>query len=275
MTDLERHLGRSHRPGELALPPAPPIARPERREPIPTGLKILDTLAPVARGGTAELVGPVGTGHLVLAIELSYRVGRSERETAIVGVASAPLLTRLVTDVDERDRHVVIDSTDDPAGARRALDDGASLAAGLAATGVEVLLVVDRETASATGGAAALKNHAGVSSGGGSVTLLLVDAYERGGSLPPDAGLDTRLVLSLEQVALGIYPALDPIESRAHFHRDALADDVRRVLHASTALRRAFAQPMYAAADFTGVEATWVDPEEAAEELRRLVAAVG
>lgn len=178
-------------------------------------------------------------------------------------------LSKLVTEVDEHGRHVVIES--ESAGARTAFDDGRLLARGLATSGLDVLLVIDRATVNALGSTVELKAAAGVFPRGGSVTVLLVDAYERGRELPVDAGMDTRLVFSLEQVALGIYPALDPEASRAHFHDEGIAHDVRRLLAQSTAIRRYFAQPMYAAAGYTGVEATWVDREDSESELRRLL----
>lgn len=278
MTDFESHLGRVYRPGELRLPATPAsVARPAERAPVVTGLKIVDTIAPLARGGTVELVGPAGTGHLVLVLELSYRLNRGDRESAIVAVGSTTLtagarsnLAKLVTEVDEHDRHAVIEC---PAGgdARQALEDGRALAHGLASSGLDVLLVVDRAIADAVGTAAGLKDLAGVSAGGGSVILVLLDAYERGLPVPADAGMDTRLVFSLEQVALGIYPALDPEASRANFGDDDLAAEVRRMLAASTRVRRFFAQPMFMAESHTGITATWIDREESERELVALV----
>ena len=184
MTDFEALLGHLYRPGDLRDPLA--VARPATREPIPTGLKVLDAIAPIARGGTVEMVGPTGTGHLVLVVELSYRLNRTDRESAIVAVASSQQssgasfnLGKLVTELPEHGRHAVILSDDDQ-DARQALHDGTQLARGLANTGVDVLLVVDRASADAVGGPAKLKDLAGASSGGGSITMILLDAYARG-----------------------------------------------------------------------------------------------
>lgn len=284
MTDYDRFLGHVHRPGELPFdgPPPPAVQRTAVRTAIPTGLKILDAIAPIARGGTVELVGPAGTGHLVLVVELSYRLQRTAREAAVVGVGSTRLhrgarsnLAKLVTEVDEGGRHAVIETGDDADGdqVRKALADGGRLAAGLAADGADVLLVVDRASAELAGPIATLKDLAGSSpvAGGGAVTLILVDAHERGAVLPPDAGMDTRLVFSLDQVALGVYPALDPVESRAHFTDPEHAEEVRRLLRAALDLRRAFAQPMFAAEAFTGESPTWVDREDGEREIRELL----
>lgn len=278
MTDYESLLGHVYRPGDLPdLDNPPAVARPATREPIPTGLKVLDTIAPIARGGTVEMVGPAGTGHLVLVVELSYRLNRTERESAVVAVASSrpsggawSNLGKLVTDLPEHDRHAVILSVDDQ-GASQALRQGTSLARGLANAGTDVLLVIDKATAGAVGGTAAIKDLAGRSPGGGSVTMILLDPYARDGDLPPDAGLETRLVFSAENLSLGIFPALDPVESRSAFDNSELADEVRELLRTSDAVRRYFNQPMVVAEDHTGEPPTWVDRVDAEHELRDLL----
>lgn len=280
MTDHETLLGRVYAPGELTeLQRGEPraVARPEVRQQIPTGLKVLDAIAPLARGGTVEMVGPAGTGHLVLVVELSYRLNRSDRESAVVAVASTKEsagarsnLAKLVTELPEHDRHAVILSDDDE-GARQALREGAALARGLADAGTDVLLVVDKATATALGGAPSLKDLAGLSPGGGAITMILLDPYARDADLPPDAGLETRLVFSAENLSLGIFPALDPVESRSSFDNTPLADEVRDLLRTSNAVRRYFHQPMVVAEDHTGEPPTWVGRADAEQELRQLL----
>jgi RNA polymerase sigma-70 factor (ECF subfamily) len=277
MTDYEALLGHIHRPGEIDLDAAPAVARPATREPIATGLKILDTIAPIARGGTVEMVGPAGTGHLVLLVELSYRLNRTTREAAVVAVASSLTsagarsnLGKLVTELAEHDRHAVFLSDDDE-GASRALRDGANLARGLANAAIDVLLVVDKATANAVGGPVVLKDLAGASPGGGSITMILLDAYARDADLPADAGLETRLVFSAENLSLGIFPALDPIASRAAFDNSEVAEEVRALLRTSLAVRRYFNQPMLVAEVHTGEPPTWVDRSDAEQELRTLL----
>lgn len=278
VTDYEALLGRVYAPGELGdLGDPPGVARPADRQQISTGLKILDAIAPLARGGTVEMVGPAGTGHLILVVELSYRLNRGDRESAIVAVASSrpsvgawSNLAKLVTELPDHDRHAVVLSDDDT-GARQALRDGATLARGLAAAATDVLLVVDKATATAVGGASALKDLAGLSPGGGSITMILLDPYARDGVLPPDAGLETRLAFSAENLSLGIFPALDPTESRSSFDNTPLADDVRKLLRTSNAVRRYFHQPVVVAEDHTGEQPTWIDRAEAEQELQQLL----
>lgn len=278
MSNYEALLGRVYAPGELDdLGEPRAVARPDTRQPIPTGLKVLDAIAPLARGGTVEMVGPAGTGHLVLVVELSYRLNRGDRESAIIAVGSSRQsvgawsnLAKLVTELPEHDRHAVVLSDDDE-GARQAVQDGALLARGLADAGTDVLLVIDKATSTAVGGTAPLKDLAGLSPGGGSVTMILLDPHARDADLPPDAGLETRLVFSPDNLALGIFPALDPILSRSSFDNTQLADEVRNVLRTSEALRRYFNQPMVVAEDHTGEPATWIDRGDAEHELRLLL----
>lgn len=70
MTDYTQYLKQIH-DASLDVPQAPPLHRPGP-DPTTTGLKVVDTMTPVRRGGTIELVGPVGSGQLVVAVELLY-----------------------------------------------------------------------------------------------------------------------------------------------------------------------------------------------------------
>ena len=279
MTNLEHHLGAVHQPGTLDLPEPPPIARPAAYEALATGLTVLDVLAPVARGGTVELVGPAGTGHLILVLELAERMNRNDCDPAIVAAASTRQslgawsnLGKLVTELDDPSRHAVV-LGDHPEAATQTVRDAARLAQGLAGRGTDVLLVVDKATAdAAAGGPLGLRDLAGLSAGGGSVTLLLVDPYAADAALPPDAGMDTRLVFSAEQLALRIFPALDPVLSKARFHRSDVADEVRAALAVADHVRHFFGQSMVVAQGYTGEEPSWIERTEAENELRTLLA---
>lgn len=275
MTNYDSYLGRIHSAG-VSIPSA---TRPDRPAPLvatATGLRVLDAVAPVARGGTIELAGPLGTGQLVLVVELAYRLGRGETEAAVVAVGSDvdrpgafPSYRGLVEDVDEHDRHAVVLHAG-PSDAAAALAAGSNLANGLAASGVDVILAVDRVTLDDAGldDPATL---AGLAAGGGSVTLVVVNAVPREESLPPSLGLDTRLVFSLERLFLGIFPALDPAESRAAFAEPALAGEVRQLLADAARLRAHFHQPLRVAERYTGEPATWIDQTDAENELRALL----
>lgn len=185
-----------------------------------------------------------------------------------------PELADLLTISVGATRNTVI-LTSRPEDASKALRAGARLAAGLAAAGVDVILAVDLATCAETRtDAAALAALAGLSRGGGSVTAVLVDALARGAAFPDDVGLDTRLVFSVEQLALGIFPALDPIRSHVSFAEPAHAAEVRQLLARAAQVRAYFHQPMHVAATHTGEPGLWFDRAEAEVALGDLLALV-
>ena len=260
-----------HRIDHVSL--CPPITA------TPTGLKVIDAMAPVAHGGTIEIAGPFGTGHLVIALELLYRLARTETEAACVAVGpradskdAYPDFGILIADESvAHDRHTVI-LTGPGDDAAKAVRSGASLAAGLASTGSDVLLVLDRRVLDTELGSGPARM-AGLAPGGGSVTVVVVTTYPRSGPRPEYAELstDTRLVLSIEQFVAGIFPALDPVASESAMPGVASADAVRLQLQAAARLRGYFAQPMHTAATFTGEPSVWVDQLDAEAELQELL----
>jgi len=275
MSSLFDYLSYAHAAADIDLANGPELRQLNPPIPTPTGLKIVDAMAPVARGGTIEIAGAYGTGHLVIALELLFRLGRTESETACVAVGprasgDEPYDFSILIDDSSvaRDRHCVIltDSGDDQA---RAVRSAANLAAGLAETGTDVLLVIDRRVISDIG----VRNLAGIGPSGGSVTVLVVAAYPRRGPRPDLAELDvdTHLVLSIEQFAAGIFPALDPVVSRSSMSGAQSAAAVRDQIEAADRLRRYFGQPMHASEAFTNEPAVWVDQVDAEVELQRLL----
>jgi RNA polymerase sigma-70 factor (ECF subfamily) len=182
MTDYTRYLDQIH-DASLDVPPAPPLRRPGH-DPTPTGLKIIDTIAPVRRGGTIEMVGPAGTGQLVVAVELLYRLGRTTNDVVCiaVGAAGATLgsqrdLGHLTTEPGVPGPAVVI-LTNTAAEAARAVATGATLAAGFAHAGSDVVLIVDEATVQAVA-LTALSDAAGLADEG-AVTVVAVRGLDTG-----------------------------------------------------------------------------------------------
>ncbi|MBK5224722.1 MAG: hypothetical protein JJE52_17985, partial [Acidimicrobiia bacterium] len=178
MADLTSYLDLVHDAG-VVIPDAPPLHAPDGAAPTPTGLKIIDTAAPVVRGGTIEMVGPAGAGQVVVALELLYRIGRTEAGTACVAIGAAgtaigsqPDLGHIVTEPGIPGPNAAF-LTRDPKDASKALLAGSRLARGLAVTGIDVVVVVDSPTLREVGAAAAV-GLAGLSEGGGSVTVVAI-----------------------------------------------------------------------------------------------------
>lgn len=273
MTDFRSLLGAVHGP-DLRVPPASPLGSPSAT-PTVSGLRVIDSVAPVRRGGTIEMVGPAGTGHVVLALELLYRIGRTEEDIACVAVGAAGAAVGSQADlghvatspeVPGPSAAVLWESGDD---ARAAFDAGAALAGGLAHDGLDVVFVVDGETFGHVG-IEALRDAGGLADSG-AVTTVLVRPLPRNESLPAAAGCDATLVFSLEQFALGIFPAVDPVQCTSVFDPSPVGARAIARLKESADVRSWFAQPMFMAEDFTGDAGTWVEPADADADLTRLL----
>ena len=269
MTDYARYLNQIH-DASLDLPPAPPLRRPGP-DPTTTGLKVIDTIAPVRRGGTIELVGPAGTGQLVVAVELLYRLGRTTNDVVCiaVGAADAALgsqrdLGHLTTEPGIPGPAAVI-LTKTASEATQAVTTGARLAAGVAHAGSDTVLIVDEPTVQAVA-TTTLIDAAGVTEEG-AVTVVAVRALEQAAPLPAHLGFDTTLVFSVEQFALRIFPAIDPTQSTSRFAVSVAGERARQHLRHAAALRQWFNQPLFIAGDYTGTPGNWIEPATAEQEL--------
>ena len=273
MSDYTRYLNQIH-DATVDVPSAPPL-RPPGPEPTTTGLKVIDTMAPVRRGGTVEMVGPAGTGQLVVAVELLYRLGRTTNDVVCVAVGAAgealgsqPDLGHLTTEAGVPGPAAVI-LTESAAEAVQAVATAARLAAGLAHAGADVAMIVDEPTVLAVG-AVALSEVAGVAAAG-SVTVVAVRSLDTTRQLPLRLGFDTRLVFSVEEFALGIFPAIDPVQSTSRLATSEVGDRARDHLQHGAALRQWFSQPMFIAEGYTGEAGDWAEPAIAQRELAELL----
>jgi len=272
MTDYRSYLGAVH-DATLDVPEAPPL-RPPTSTPTVTGLKVIDTMAPIRRGGTIEMTGPAGTGQLVVSFELLYRLGRTEHDVACVGVGLAGAaigsqrdLAHIVTDPGVPGPNAAILATE-PDDVTSAFQAGSRLAAGLASQGLDVVVAVDRpsleqldtETLTASAGLAAK----------GSVTVVALNTLDRTTTADEPIGLDTTLVFSLEHLAMHIFPAIDAARSASAFPLSQAAHAAKHRLEEAATLRAWFSQPIYVAQDYTGVAGIWLEPDDAETELAGL-----
>jgi len=269
MTDYTTYLDQIH-DASLQVPAAPPLRRPDTGR-ATTGLKVIDTMAPVRRGGTIEMVGPAGTGQLVVALELLYRLGRTPKDIACVAVGATGAaigsqrdLGHVTTEPGIPGRNAAI-LTKDPSEGPQALTAGATLAAGLAQAGLDVVLVVDEPTIRSVD-PKTLANAAGIAEEG-AVTVIAVRTVDPGTQLPPQLGFDTTLVFSIEQFALRIFPAIDPTECVSRFAISDTAERAKRHLRRAATARSWFNQPLFVAEDFTGTAGEWIEPIDAEQEL--------
>lgn len=264
-------------PQELAAIPSASLA-PAGSDLLATGVRVIDGVVPIRRGGTVDFLGPVGTGHLVVLTEIALNLAAGAGG-AVVALASrardqdgsAVRLQRL-NDAAEGipALTVVIDADPDLAAALAAAGRLASMLAG---EGRDVLLVVDRVTAAQIE-PSALEAVAGLAKAG-SVTVMRLAPHARDAEPVEPWPTDSTLVLSLERMAAGIYPTVDVLTSRSglidggELSEEALrvAAGVRQAIRVAASVDRLLAQPFHVAEAYTGTPGIRVSPGQARAEL--------
>ncbi|TSC66946.1 MAG: F-type H+-transporting ATPase subunit beta [Parcubacteria group bacterium Gr01-1014_66] len=229
--------------------PAPPLVdRPIKTEVFPTGIKVIDLLAPFIRGGKVGLFGGAGVGKTVLLKELIRNVAEESKGVSVfAGVGER---TREGNDLYQEMKEAgVLDKTALVFGQMNEVP-GARLRTPLAALtmaeyfrdeeGKEVLLFIDNifrfsqagsevsallgRMPSAVGYQPTLASEMGelqeriASTTRGSVTsvqAIYVPADDITDPAPATtfSHLDSTIVLSRALTELGIYPAVDPLAS--------------------------------------------------------------
>jgi RNA polymerase sigma factor (sigma-70 family) len=269
------------------LPPGrPPLSRPQSPGRLATGIKVLDTLVPLPRGGVVDLTGPIGTGHLVLVAETLHNLA-TEGPAALVAVTlaersptgvSARLWKLLDAQAPAAERTVVICAPTGREAEAAAL--AARIAAWLAHGGANVLLAVDEGVAERTG-PGLFDDGVGLCDGAqGAVTGLRVTAHAVGAAAVASwVGADAEVRLGTAEMVAGQLPAVDVLASRsALLDGDALPLDERAAAHeARTLLARAaelrdfLTQPLQVTEPSTGIPGEAVATQESVAGLRRLL----
>lgn len=276
-------------PGASAeVPAGVTLHRPLPAGRLETGLKVLDAVVPWPCGGTVDLLGPVGTGHLVLMLEVLRNL-HTRGPAALVAVASvdtpsdfAGRLQHLVGPDMRPHRTVVVEA---PSGDEAAaMEYGARLAGGLAAEGAAVLLVVDRLIGERLG-TGLFRAVVGVSADGvGSVTGVRVAPHPRDEEPTPhwgEAGATT--VLGVMELVAGVFPAVDVLASGSTLVTDgqltvrecATALACRELLAHAREVRTFLTQPMWTAEPYTGQPGETVAAAAATSGLADLVRNAG
>lgn len=290
MTDVRTLLGAMYDLDDPmpALPPGrPPLSRPESPGRLATGIKVLDTLVPLPRGGIVDLTGPIGTGHLVLVAEILHNVaaGGSAALVAVTSAersptgASARLWKLLDAQAPAAEHTAVVCAP--PGQEAEAVGLARRLAGWLAHGGATVLLVVDEIVAERTG-PGLFDGSIGLCDGGpGAVTGLRVAAHAVSGArAAPWPGADAEVRLGAAEMVVGQLPAVDVLASRsALLDGDALPFEERTAAHEARALlaraariRDYLTQPLQVTEAATGTPGEAVPPQESIKGLGRLLA---
>jgi F-type H+-transporting ATPase subunit beta len=297
-----------------------------KTEILETGIKVIDLIAPIAKGGKVGLFGGAGVGKTVLIQELINNIAKFHSGNSVfAGVGER---TREGNDLyHEMEESGVLDKTslvfgqmNEPPGARlRVALTGLTMAETFRDEGKDVLLFVDNifrftqagaevsallgRLPSAVGYQPNLQQEMGAlqeritSTKKGSVTsvqAVYVPADDLTDPAPATtfAHLDSTISLNRSLTEIGIYPAVDPLDSSStildpeivgeeHYRvarevqrilqrykdlqdiiaimgMEELSDDDKQTVQRARRIQRFFSQPFHVAEGFTGTPGAYV-----------------
>lgn len=306
-----------------------------KTEILETGIKVIDLLAPMAKGGKVGLFGGAGVGKTVLIQELINNIAKFHSGSSVfAGVGER---TREGNDLYyEMEESGVLANTsfvfgqmNEPPGARlRVALSGLAIAETFRDEGKDVLLFVDNifrftqagaevsallgRLPSAVGYQPNLQQEMGAlqeritSTKKGSITsvqAVYVPADDLTDPAPATtfAHLDSTISLNRALTEIGIYPAVDPLDSSStildpevvgetHYNTareaqrvlqqykdlqdiiailgmDELSDEQRKVVNRARRLQRFLAQPFFVATQFTGNDGAYIKVEDTVKDV--------
>ena len=329
---------------ELRMPihrAAPPF---EQQQPVAqvfeTGIKVIDLLAPYARGGKIGLFGGAGVGKTVLILELIHNIATEQGGYSVfagVGERSregSDLLNEMTESGVIEKTALVFGQMNEPPGARmRVAMTGLTLAEYFRDVKKQnMLLFIDNifryiqegsevsallgRLPSAVGYQPTLATEVGeleeriASTRDGSITsvqAIYVPADDLTDPAPAAifSHLDATTVLSRAISEIGIYPAVDPLDSSSrildpmvvgqeHYSvamrvqeclqryrelqdiiailgMDELSDEDRTVVHRARRVQRFLSQPMFVAEVFSGIPGRYVKIRDTITSFRAIV----
>jgi len=311
-----------------------------KTEILETGVKVIDLIAPIAKGGKVGLFGGAGVGKTVLIQELINNIAKFHSGNSVfAGVGER---TREGNDLYyEMKEAGVLDKTslvfgqmNEPPGARlRVALSGLAMAEAFRDDGKDVLLFVDNifrftqagsevsallgRLPSAVGYQPNLQQEMGAlqeritSTKKGSITsvqAVYVPADDLTDPAPAAtfAHLDSTIVLNRGLTEIGIYPAVDPLDSNStildpeivgeeHYRvarevqrvlqqykelqdiiailgMEELSDDQKQTVNRARRLQRFLAQPFHVAEQFTGNPGSFIKLEDSIKDAADILA---
>ena len=311
-----------------------------KAEILETGIKVIDLIAPIAKGGKVGLFGGAGVGKTVLIQELINNIAKFHSGNSVfAGVGER---TRegndLYYEMEEAGvlakTSLVFGQMNEPPGARlRVALAGLAMAESFRDDGKDVLLFIDNifrftqagaevsallgRLPSAVGYQPNLQQEMGAlqeritSTKKGSITSIqavYVPADDLTDPAPATtfAHLDSTITLNRALTEIGIYPAVDPLDSSStvldpevvgeeHYNtaREAqrilqqykelqdiiailgmeeLSDDQKQTVNRARRLQRFLAQPFYVATQFTGNEGVYIKVADTVKDVKDILA---
>ncbi len=311
-----------------------------KTEILETGIKVIDLIAPIAKGGKVGLFGGAGVGKTVLIQELINNIAKFHSGNSVfAGVGERTRegndLYHEMKDAGVLDKtSLVFGQMNEPPGARlRVALAGLAMAESFRDEGKDVLLFVDNifrftqagaevsallgRLPSAVGYQPNLQQEMGslqeriTSTKKGSITsvqAVYVPADDLTDPAPATtfAHLDSTIVLNRGLTEIGIYPAVDPLDSNSrildpevvgeeHYTvaREAqrilqqykelqdiiailgmeeLSDDQKQTVNRARRLQRFLAQPFFVATQFTGNDGVYIKVADTVKDVKDILA---
>lgn len=311
-----------------------------KKEILETGIKVIDLIAPLTKGGKAGLFAGAGVGKTVLIQELINNIAEFHKGNSVfAGVGER---TREGKDLyEELNDSGVLDKTslvfgqmNEPPGARlRVALAGLAMAESFRDEGKDVLLFIDNifrytqagaevsallgRLPSAVGYQPSLQQEMGAlqeritSTKKGSITsvqAVYVPADDLTDPAPATtfAHLDATIVMNRALTEIGIYPAVDVLDSSStsldpevvgqeHYEvarevqrvlqqykelqdiiailgMEELSDDQKQIVARARRLQRFFAQPFFVAEQFTGNPGVYIKLEDTIRDAKDILA---
>ena len=307
---------------------------------LETGIKVIDLICPITKGGKVGLFGGAGVGKTVLITELINNIAKFHSGNSVfAGVGER---TREGNDLyNEMSESGVLDKTslvfgqmNEPPGARLRVGlTGLTLAEGFRDQGKDVLLFIDNifrftqagaevsallgRLPSAVGYQPNLQQEMGAlqeritSTKAGSITsvqAVYVPADDLTDPAPATtfSHLDSTIVLSRDLTELGLYPAVDPLDSSStildpeiigeeHYNTarevqrllqrykdlqdiiailgmEELSDEDKETVSRARRVQRFLTQPFYVAEVFTNIPGAYVKLEDTIKGFKKILA---
>jgi F-type H+-transporting ATPase subunit beta len=304
-----------------------------------TGIKVIDLIAPMTRGGKVGLFGGAGVGKTVLIQELINNIAKEHGGTSVfAGVGER---TRegndLYREMEEsgvlKNTSLVFGQMNEPPGARLRVGlSGLTIAEGFRDEGKDVLLFIDNifrftqagaevsallgRLPSAVGYQPNLAQEMGAlqeritSTKKGSITsvqAVYVPADDLTDPAPATvfAHLDSTIVLNRALTELGLYPAVDPLDSSStildpeivgeeHYNvarevqrvlqrykdlqdiiailgMEELSDEDKQTVDRARRIQRFLTQPFFVGETFTGIPGTYVSLKDTIAGFREIL----
>jgi len=311
-----------------------------KAEVLETGIKVIDLIAPLAKGGKAGLFAGAGVGKTVLIQELIFNIGKFHSGSSVfAGVGERTRegydLYEEMKDAGVYDKtSLVFGQMNEPPGARlRVALSGLTMAEEFRDEGKDVLMFIDNifrftqagaevsallgRLPSAVGYQPNLQQEMGAlqeritSTKKGSITSVQAvyvpaDDFTDPAPATTFAHLDATIVMNRALTEIGIYPAVDVLDSSSnnldpevvgeeHYQvaREAqrvlqqykelqdiiailgmeeLSDDQKQIVNRARRLQRFFAQPFHVAEQFTGNPGVYIKLEDTIRDTKDILA---